>query len=97
MNILEELVYPVVDEMQGSVIAGARLIKAPETLLLGSDAPLDSIGFVTFVVAVEERIAEATGRAITLADEKALSLSASPFRTLGALADYIAQRLLDAR
>jgi len=63
----------------------------------GRDAPLfgrnggvlDSIGLVTLIVAVEQAVEDEFGAALVLANEKAMSLKNSPFRTIGSLTDYI--------
>lgn len=95
MKILEDLIYPVVDEMQDTVGDEEQLLKSPETPLLGAGSALDSLGLVSLIIAVEERIENQMGRSITLANEKAMSLSKSPFRTIGTLADYISQVLVE--
>jgi hypothetical protein len=45
---------------------------------------------VSLIIAIEREIEEAFGVALTLADERALSMKASPFRSIHSLADYIA-------
>lgn len=95
MKILEDLIYPVVDEMQDTVNDGGQLLKTPETPLLGAGSALDSLGLVSLIIAIEERIEKQLGRSITLANEKAMSLAKSPFRTIGTLADYISQVLVE--
>jgi acyl carrier protein len=61
-----------------------------ETALFGPEGMLDSLGLVALIVDVEEAIAERSGVAITLGDDRAVSQRSSPFRTVGSLADYIA-------
>lgn len=63
----------------------------PDTLLFGRNGILDSIGLVTFVIAVEQEIEEQFGSTVTLTDEKAFSQKNSPFRTIDALAAYTAE------
>jgi hypothetical protein len=41
-------------------------------------------------------VEDAFGDALTLADERALSMEASPFRTIQSLADYIGVLIIDA-
>src|SRR5437764_7233576 len=65
-----------------------------ETPLFGREGVLDSLGLVALVVAVEQAIEDEYGVSVSLADERALSEGKSPFRTVGALADY-AGRLID--
>jgi acyl carrier protein len=59
------------------------------TRLFGEAAALDSIGLVTLIADLEEDIRVATGKSVTLADEKAMSRLTSPFRTVDHLADHI--------
>jgi D-alanine--poly(phosphoribitol) ligase subunit 2 len=61
--------------------------------LYGKSGVLDSVGLVTFIVAVEQAIEDEFDAMITLADEKAMSQKNSPFRTIGTLADYIVSLL----
>jgi acyl carrier protein len=60
------------------------------TPLFGREGFLDSMGLVTLVVSVEQAIEDELGVSVSLADERALSQRASPYRTVGALADYAA-------
>ena len=60
-----------------------------DTNLFGSDGVFDSMGLVSLIVANEERIEEEFSIAITIADERAMSQSKSPFRTVRSLGDYI--------
>lgn len=59
-----------------------------ETSLFGRDGLLDSLGLVTLVVAVEQAVEDRFGVSISLADERAMSQTRSPFRTIGSLAEY---------
>ena len=61
------------------------------TRLFGEHAALDSIGLVTLIADLEEDIRVATGKNVTLADEKAMSRLTSPFRRVDLLADYVAE------
>ena len=63
------------------------------TTLFGGDGFLDSMALVTLVVAVEQAIEERFGTNVSLADPGAMSQEHSPYRTIGALADYALQRL----
>jgi acyl carrier protein len=59
-----------------------------DTPLMGGDAPIDSLGLVTVIVEVEQRLQDDHGVSVILADERAMSQYYSPFRTAGTLADY---------
>ena len=57
--------------------------------LIGRQAVLDSMGLVTAIVNIEQKLNEDYGLTITIADERALSQKNSPFRTVKSLCDYI--------
>lgn len=65
------------------------------TKLMGSHAPLDSVGLVALIVGLEREIHSRWGRLLELADGRAMARRPSPFRTAGTLADYITERLGD--
>lgn len=60
----------------------------PETRLFGAEG-LDSVALVTLIADLEDRLAEETGRAMILADERAMSRFHSPFRTVGTLIAHV--------
>ena len=68
-----------------------------ETRLFGKGGLLDSLGLVTVILDIEQRLAEEHGIAITLADDRAMSQKRSPFRTVGSLADYAALLVRETR
>ena len=56
--------------------------------LIGRESILDSMGLVSLIINIEPKFADRE-MVITLADERAMSQSKSPFRTVGSLAEYI--------
>jgi acyl carrier protein len=99
MNDSENIIaaiYRAVDWINGELPPDRQLIKAPETRLLGSESALDSMHLVSLIVAIEREVEDGFGVALTLADERALSMKASPFRSIRSLADYIAILIRDA-
>ena len=100
MNDPENIVaaiYRAVDWINGELPPDRQLIKAPETRLLGSQSVLDSLHLVSLIITIEREVEDAFGVALTLADERALSMKASPFRSIQSLADYIGILVIDAR
>jgi acyl carrier protein len=95
-NILTAI-YRAVDWVNSEMPPDRQLIKAPETRLLGSQSGLDSMRLVSLIVAIEREVEDTFGVALTLADERALSMNASPFRSIRSLADYIGSLIIDAR
>jgi acyl carrier protein len=69
------------------------LVLDEETALLGPAAALDSMGLVTLIVDLEQRIEEQYGQTVIFADEQAMSRRNSPFRTIGTLTDHVYQAM----
>lgn len=82
-------IYRAIDWINEELPPDRKLIKSPETRLLGPASVLDSMQFVTLIVTTEREIQDTLGVALTLADERALSMKASPFRSVQSLTGYI--------
>jgi acyl carrier protein len=91
-------------EIAGLVLSGLESVLAtdpdnqPDPLELGDDTRLigrkgvlDSMGLVTLIVDVEQRLEEEHDIVVVIADERAMSQKHSPFRSVGSLTDYICQ------
>lgn len=63
-----------------------------DTPLYGGESGIDSLSLVRLIVAVEAAAQRQAGQRVTLADERALSMRSSPFRTAGTLAALLATR-----
>lgn len=88
-----ELVLTTVGQEADDV--GYDELRAPtaETPLFGGDAGVDSLSLVRLVAAVERAAQVRFGKNIVLADERAMSMRNSPFRTAGSLAELLYARL----
>lgn len=86
---IREAIYRAVDEINEQLPKGHQLEKSPETILFGNGGQLDSLGLVSFIVEVEQKIEEELSISITLADERAMSQKNSPFMTLQTLTEYV--------
>jgi acyl carrier protein len=86
---LIDLIASTITEFSSSEVDPASM--TTETRLFGEAGLLDSIGLVSAVIELEQRLRERFDRSFTLADERAMSQARSPFRTVGSLADYILQ------
>ena len=86
-RVFEEILVPLVGEVEEEL--GIEITKDRATPLLGEGSVLDSLAVVTLLISAEEQIESMVGRPIKLVDEQAMSRRASPFRTLGSLADHV--------
>jgi hypothetical protein len=88
MNALN-LIFDTIDEMNLELDSSDQIEKNEDTVIFGIDSALDSIGLVNFITIIEQKIEEETGKFITIADERAMSMENSPFKTVGTLKEYI--------
>ena len=88
-DTVQRVLFDAIDEINDALPDDRKLRKQPETRLFGGESTLDSLGLVNLIVAIEQRLDEDLGLALTLADEKALSRKASPFRSIDSLANYV--------
>lgn len=89
-----KLIYDSIDEMNLDLEDSEKITKAEETQIFGTGDSLDSLQLVNLITIIEQKIEEETGEFISLADERAMSLSESPFKTVGTLKFYI-ETLID--
>jgi acyl carrier protein len=68
-----------------------------DTVLVGPDAVIDSLGVVSLIVEVEQIVEGEFATSIILANEKAMSAKNSPFRTVGVLAEHIVATVLETK
>jgi len=88
-----QIVYDAIDVVNQQLPASRRLHKSPDTVIVGAGGSLDSLGIVTFVILLEEKVGEAFGTTVQLLDEQML-VEDSPFQSIGALTRYIATRAM---
>lgn len=67
----------------------------PDARLFGRDGMFDSLALVNLITSLEEAIEDKFDIAISLADERAMSQSRSPYRTIGSLAEYAAELIAE--
>ena len=61
-----------------------------DSVLVGRGAVISSLQLVAFISEVEQRLDEELGLQVTVADERAMSMRSSPFRSISTLAGYVA-------
>ncbi len=86
-------IYGALDDINRRLPAEQQVEKKPEAALFGPKGRLDSLGLVTLMAAVEEKVEEEFAAVITLASENAVSKNNNPFETVTSLTDYIASLL----
>lgn len=95
MNTIQ-IIYNSIEELNHDLEENEKLEKSPDTELFGTGDSLDSLQLVHFITILEQNLEDAIGNYIALADERAMSMSESPFKTVQTLAEYI-ETLLNAK
>lgn len=83
-----QAIFDAIEELNPQFGDGKQLEASEAALIFGDGAPLDSLELVNLVMAVEQQIMDLTGVELVLASESAMSRKRSPYRSVGALADY---------
>lgn len=91
-----EVVFNAIDKVNKGFSKKNQIEKSMDTVLFGGSGVLDSLGLVTLIAAIEERVEDMLGVSITLADERAIAQKNSPFKTVGSLVDHIASLLKES-
>ena len=87
------IIFEALGELNDALESSERLALSPETLLYGEDGQLDSLQLVELLICSEQRLEDEFGVSMTLADERALARTTSPFRSVATLVDYVEERL----
>lgn len=68
MNLSDagKLMEDIFSSMQRSGMIPEDVVVTPETVILGNGSVLDSLGFVTFISDLEEKLCDATGKELYL-------------------------------
>jgi len=86
---VHKVILEIAEEFNEHQKGNIRLDLGANAPLYGKEGALDSLGFVSFVLAVEQALQEKLQLPVTLSDEKAMSQKNSPFRTIGSLTEYV--------
>ena len=87
-----DLIVETVEGYRVSTDSGGAPV-ARDTALFGASGVLDSLGLVSVLVEIEQKVADRLGRTVSLMDDRAMSQASSPFRTVASLAVYLAAQL----
>ena len=88
-KIILNTILHAVEELNEQLPEDKQLEQTAKTVIFGEGGKVDSLGLVSLLVIIEQKIEDEFDKTITIADEKAMSQKHSPFRTIGTLTDYI--------
>ncbi|MBM4433632.1 MAG: hypothetical protein FJ028_00705 [Chloroflexi bacterium] len=89
-----ELMREILEGLRRSGLAEAGDPLGAETVLIGAGAALDSVGFVTFIAELEDRLSAGRREPVELILTDVWQFNRDdPFLSAGVLADYCAQEV----
>jgi acyl carrier protein len=91
-----ELIYRAIDDVNSGRTPEDHLSKTEDAVILGRGSKLDSLGLVNFIVSLEQAINDEMNVELVLADERAMMMESSPFRTVRTLATFIETLMTEA-
>ncbi len=91
-DVVLKVIYEAIDEV--NIDLETPVLKNEDSSLFGENSILDSMGLVHLITSIEQKLEEETGNYLSIADERAMSMESSPFKTVKTLADYIT-KLID--
>lgn len=95
---IETIVFKAIEQVNEVLPAENALPAANSTLLLGNGALLDSMGFVNFIVALEDQMAQGTGLNLNIIEEMhAPRKNAIKPATVGELIDFLFAVVCEAK
>lgn len=89
VDLLLTVLKSSLDEIDGRV----DLAEGENIKLFGGEGLLDSIGLVSYIVEVEEKLEDEFSVSVVLANEKAMSRRTSPFARISYLAEFILEEI----
>lgn len=90
MNI-RDLIKESIEELNEQMDDDKQLMYSGDVRLLGKNASIDSMEFVTFITILEERISDELDQNIKIVSDKAFSRERSPFLSFESLEEFIAE------
>lgn len=88
-NVFNDIITPAITEFNEGSPASRQILIADDSRLIGEGSNIDSLGLVSLIVFIEEHTYNLTKKQITIASEKAVARSTSPFKTVKSLTEYV--------
>jgi len=86
---IKEIVKLAVEESNSTLPPDGRLQVSASTLVTGDGGVLTSLGVISLILAIEEKVNETFSIQVMLFDESLIADPKGPFRTIGALVDHV--------
>lgn len=95
-NEVLALLYACLAELNEHRPAASQLSPSESTRLIGGTSGLDSLAYINLVAAIEQKIEARFQLQIMLQGPESFDSDSDPWRSVGALADYLLVRISSA-
>lgn len=85
---IESAIFDALEEVNLTLPESMQLERSADSVIFGRGGKLDSLGLVNFVLAVEEKLST-LGLNVSLTDQRAMSRTRSPFRSVKTLSAFV--------
>ena len=92
-NRILNVIFDAVTEFNQQLPPEQRLKREPDTIVVGSESVLDSLGLVSFLVLVEDTLSSRLGLNISLLQDGYVLDAAGPLRTIASIAEHVATQM----
>lgn len=90
---LSEIIINYLEQNRDFLKLPKDVVLGPESRLFGQEGLIDSIGLVHLIVFLEKKLVTMELPKVSLVSSKAMSAKASPFKDIGTLSVFIAEKL----
>ena len=94
--LIQEIIFDSLKNINEGLSGNKKLEITPETPLYGIHGTLDSMALVNLILEVEDTLNTKFNTKILIVDEKALAKESSPFKTVAAFVNYVAELVNNA-
>ncbi len=88
-----DIVFDAIDVVNRQRADDNQISKRSDVILIGDGGALDSLGFVTLILAIERRVADVVGVEIELLDGEGYGVESFDSRTASSFCDLILARI----
>lgn len=93
MTEIEGLIFEVIDDVNELLPPEDKLEKSTQTVIVGDEGRLDSLGVINFLVSLEEKVAASTGQTVALMSDELFSQESGVLHTVSSIQQYITDKL----
>ena len=86
---IKNTIISVIDEVNETLSDDKKINRSVDTVLYGPEGHLDSLALTVFIVALEQRVENEFGMAVTLSGGMTLAPEKSFLKDISTLADYL--------